>query len=123
MAPEVLENSIILYIGDNGSPTQVVQNFPDGHNKGTLYQGGVHVPLIVAGKGVTRKNETEDAMVNVADIYATVLEIAGEDLPGGIYNSFSFEQLLSDGAGAKRPYNYSEVVSNRTDGWTIRNAQ
>ena len=123
MTPAVLENTVVIYIGDNGSPRQVIQNYPNGHNKGTLYQGGVHVPMIVAGKGVARKNETEAAMVNVVDIYATVLEIAGAELQGGIYNSFSFDHLLSSSAGAKRPFNYTDVSSNSTTGWTIRDPQ
>jgi len=115
----VLANTIIVYIGDNGTPNGVLQNYPNRHGKGSLYQGGVHVPMIVAGAGVTRQNEEENAMVHAADIYATILELAGTDLPGGIYNSLSFKHLLDNTNGAKRTYNYSEAGND----WTIRNSQ
>ncbi len=121
--PTVLNNTVIIFIGDNGTPTGVIQKFPSDHAKNTLYQGGVHVPMIVSGKGVTRTNDREGAMVHVTDLYATILEIAGATLPGGMYNSLSFEHLLSGTSGAKRPYNYTELVSGSVTGWAIRNEQ
>jgi len=116
---DVLANTIIVYIGDNGTPNNVLQNYPNRHGKGSLYQGGVHVPMIVAGAGVTRQNEEENAMVHAIDIYATILELSGTELSGGIYNSLSFKHLLDNTDGAKRTYNYSEAGNN----WTIRNPQ
>jgi len=35
-----LENTLIILIGDNGTPNQVLQNYPDLRGKSTLYQGG-----------------------------------------------------------------------------------
>ena len=116
---DVLANTVVLYIGDNGTPNGVLQNFPNRHGKGSLYQGGVQVPMIVAGAGVTRQNEEEFAMVHAADIYATILELAGTELPGGVYNSLSFQHLLDNSTGAKRAYNYSESAND----WTLRTTQ
>ncbi|MEM6319508.1 MAG: sulfatase-like hydrolase/transferase [Bacteroidota bacterium] len=123
MSPEVLANTVVIYVGDNGTPGRVIQSYSDDRGKGTLYQGGVHVPLIVAGKGVERKNEREEALVGIVDIYATILELAGATLGGGIYNSFSFQHLLTNVAGAKRSYNYTEGQNASSEGWTIRNDQ
>ena len=50
--------------------------------------------MIVSGAGIERQGEREEALVHVADIYATILELAGAELPGGIHNSLSFEHLL-----------------------------
>ena len=116
---EVLDNTVVLFIGDNGTPNGVLQTYPNRRGKSSLYQGGVHVPMIVAGAGVSRQNERENKMVNAVDFYATVLEIAGADLPGGIYNSLSFNELLSNAEAPSRPYNYAEIEGD----WTIRNAQ
>ena len=45
-----LARTDIILIGDNGTPGQVVQPpFGNGNNKGDLYQGGVHVPMVVSG--------------------------------------------------------------------------
>jgi len=124
MSPEVRANTLVIFVGDNGTPGNVLQDYPSGHGKGTLYQGGIRVPMIIAGAGVTRKGEREDALVHLADIHATILEAAGEDLPGGIDNSLSFYHLLSGDNGATRAYNHSEngtSMGSDNNGWTIRN--
>ena len=120
LTPEARANTLVIFVGDNGTPANVMQDYPTRRGKGTLYQGGIRVPLIVAGHGVTRAGEREDALVHIADLHATILEAAGRDLPGGILNSNSFYDLLSDGgadAGA-RVYNYVE----RGEDWMIRTA-
>lgn len=46
-----LENTLVIFTGDNGSQgNEFVVNFRG--NKGTAYEGGTRVPLIVAGPGV-----------------------------------------------------------------------
>ncbi len=120
----VKNNTIVIFAGDNGTPSGILQNFPAERGKGTLYEGGVKVPFIVSGKGVSRQGETEEAMVHMADLYASILELTGSDLPGGIYNSLSFESLLSNSNGTKRPYNYTEIDEDSSkSGWAIRNQQ
>lgn len=116
----VMKNTLIIYIGDNGTPGNVIQSYPRGHGKGTLYQGGIHVPFVVSGPLVSRQGETEDAMVHVADIHATILEATGNDLPGGLYNSQSFWHLLLNSTEPKRQYNYSEIEADGEMHWTIR---
>jgi hypothetical protein len=62
--------------------------------------------------------------VHLADIYATFLEIAGADLPGGIYNSQSFAHLLNAGSTeVTRDYNYTEIGSGNAPGWAIRSSR
>ncbi len=121
--PVVLANTTIIFIGDNGTPNRVLQNFPGGNGKGSIYQGGIHIPMFACGAKVTRQNEWDESLVNVTDIYATVLELAGTDLDGGIYNSFSFlPQLQSDNL-AERSFNFTinESDNSARSGYTIRN--
>lgn len=119
ITPSVLANTVIIYIGDNGTPNSVLQYYPAGKGKGSLYQGGVNIPLIVSGTGVTRTDQYEDALIHTSDLYSTILESAGIVLPGGIYNSLSFKDLLSSTTGSQRQHNYTEIG----DSWTIRNQQ
>lgn len=115
-----LENTFIIYIGDNGTPGNVIQNFSSDRAKGTVYEGGIHVPLIVSGPAVSRMNEIEESIVSATDIYATILEITGADLQGGIHNSFSFYPLLSNRDATTKPFNYAEIESNDVNAWAIR---
>lgn len=60
-----LDNTLIIFISDNGIP------FPGA--KTTLYEAGVHLPMIVAGPTVPA-GRTNQAMVSFIDIAPTVLE-------------------------------------------------
>lgn len=74
----VRNNTMIIFIGDNGSPNQVIQApFSSGHSKDSLYEGGVRVPLIISGPDVTAPNRESAALVHAADLYSTILEMAG----------------------------------------------
>ncbi|MFK7969712.1 MAG: sulfatase-like hydrolase/transferase [Bacteroidia bacterium] len=123
MPDSVRDNTLVIFAGDNGTPQNVLQDYPNRHGKGTLYQGGIRVPMIIAGKGVTRKGEREAALVHLSDLHATILEATGETLPGGVFNSLSFNHLLDNSPGPTRDYNYINYTSMRGDSWAIRNAQ
>ena len=117
MPPEEKDNTVIIFIGDNGTPNQVVQEHPSTRAKGSIYQGGVNVPMIVSGKNVTRINETENALINTTDFFITIANIAGTS-DTEIHDSKSFIDLLtSNDNSSKRDYVYSE-----NEDITIRNA-
>ncbi len=79
MDPAVLANTTIVFVGDNGTPNQAaVPPFSPDHAKGTVYEGGVHVPLIVAGPNVAA-GENADAFVHVVDLFPTITELLGVD--------------------------------------------
>ena len=71
----------IILIGDNGTPGQRVQApFGSGHAKGSIYNGGTHVPMIVAGPAVTvAPGSTTDTLVHCVDLFSTILELADVD--------------------------------------------
>ena len=70
----------LIVVGDNGTASSVVREGPGlcgdpSRSKGTLYQGGVHVPLLVWSPGI--QSRRVDALVGVTDLFATVAELAG----------------------------------------------
>ena len=119
-----LNNTLIVFLGDNGTPRRVIDAnvYELTHAKGTLYEGGIRVPMVVAGKGVSRVNERESALVNTTDLFATVSQATGMAAPSD-RDSQSFLNLLSDANSSSRAYNYSEYVSNAINGWTVRSDQ
>ena len=122
MTQEEKDNTIIIFIGDNGTPNQVVQEYASQRAKGTIYQGGVNVPMIVSGKDVNRMNTSEDALIHTADLFATISEITGAG-SSDVNDSQSFVPLFSDVNASERDYVYTEIGkdSGGTD-YTIRNA-
>ncbi|MGI9352828.1 MAG: sulfatase-like hydrolase/transferase, partial [Rhizobiaceae bacterium] len=125
MSKSVRANTLIIFLGDNGSPGRVAQlPFARRKAKGTLFEGGIRVPMVVQGAGVSRKGQREAALVNTTDIFATLGEIAQTNLAKAS-DSMSFKHLLSTAVSSKRKFLYSEQFNtnrpNQTNGWTIRN--
>lgn len=78
LAPGVLENTVVIVMGDNGSVSGVSTVTWRGRpTKGTVYEGGIHVPLVIAGPLVTNPGRTYSGLVHARDIFSTVLDIAG----------------------------------------------
>lgn len=111
LSSEEKANTVIIFIGDNGTPNQVAQEYNSRRVKGSLYQGGINVPMVISGKNVTRINDTEDALINVTDLYATIANIAGVNV-SNINDSYSFHELLSTAGEGKRACIYSEIEGN-----------
>ncbi len=117
LSQEEKDNTVIIFIGDNGTPGQVAQTYNSRRVKGKVYQGGVNVPMIVSGKNVTRTNQTEDALVNTTDLFATIADIAGANTTE-INDSRSFKGLLDGSTTGFREYIYTETSTD----YAIRNA-
>lgn len=122
LSPEALEDTVIVFLGDNGSPNQVTRGFYGDHAaKGTIYEGGTHVPFVVAGPGI--QTGRTDGFVNTTDLFATIAGYAGIDEQTA--ESHDFRPLLSGETGT-RDYIYvehfSEEAPKRSDvfGWALR---
>ena len=121
MNQKTRDNTIIIFIGDNGTPGNVIQNFDGNHAKGTLYEGGLRVPMIISGKGVSRLSEIDNNLCHVSDLHATILELTGVELQGGINNSMSLKPLLTCELELDRSYVYSDFENGNLLTWAIRN--
>ena len=123
MPDDTRDNTLVVFLGDNGTPARVIDQsaFPRTHSKNTLYEGGIRVPMVVSGAGVTRQGQREDALVNSSDVFATFVDVAGLDLPQGL-DSVSFSGLLQSSSATQREFNYSEFVDEEQTGWVSRNA-
>lgn len=97
LPPEVRASTTIIYMGDNGTPGRVGPR----QTKGFLYQGGINVPFVVSGAAVVDGSRQVDSIMDVTDVYATVLELAGVDLAattstGVTIDSVSFVPYLAN---------------------------
>lgn len=71
---EILDNTIIIFVSDNGMPFM--------RAKGFLYDPGIRVPLIIKWPGKTKTGVIHDnGMVSGLDIAPTILEMAGIKTP------------------------------------------
>jgi arylsulfatase A-like enzyme len=95
------DNTIIIFTSDNGGyvnndkGTKVTDNSPLRSGKGSCYEGGLRVPLIVRTPG-TLGAVCREPVIST-DLYPTVLELAGVKLPSGL-DGLSLVPLLHDPA-------------------------
>jgi len=102
------DKTVVIFIGDHGRC----------HVRGKqwLYDGGIHIPLIVRWPGKLKAGQVCDDLVSAIDISATVLKIAGIEPPKHIEGRV----FLGPGANAvRRPQaekrNYIIAARDRCD--------
>lgn len=117
-------NTTIIFMGDNGTGNQVADKnvFPSRHVKGSLYEGGIRVPMVIHGAGVERGIERTAAAVNTTDLYSTIAELMGLSL-SSYKNSYSIASWLRGSADIVRKYNYTELNSDRFSGYAVSDGQ
>ncbi|MBL7982812.1 MAG: sulfatase-like hydrolase/transferase [Flavobacteriales bacterium] len=120
LTPEERANTVVIFIGDNGTSGNVIQQpYIPQHAKGSLYEGGVHVPLVVAGPVVTRAGQREPALVNSTDLFCTIVELSGNALPS-YEDSRSLVPLLAQPGLSVRSCLMAYVSQGTVSGHAIR---
>ena len=114
------DETIIIFTSDNGGdipandPTRPENQARDaglmsnGINRGdkhTIYEGGVRVPLIIRWPGEVEAASTSERMVNLVDLYATLIEAVSAEQPTieQAPDSFSFLPTLLGEHQSERP--------------------
>jgi arylsulfatase A-like enzyme len=90
-------NTYVIFIGDNGTPmygntmgNQIDNLYPtsyrSGRGKSTPYESGCRVPMAIRGPGIAAGAQ-KDAPVHVADLFSTILTLAGLQPPETVPDS------------------------------------
>lgn len=79
---ELRENTLIVFISDNGGPTDsnASINAPFNGQKGILLEGGIHVPFIMNWSSLLKAGTTYNHPVSSLDIVPTFLNLAGREV-------------------------------------------
>lgn len=98
----ILDRTAVIFTSDNGGYTapyngqQVTNNSPLRSGKGSAYEGGVRVPLIIRIPGNVPRGRACDEATISSDLFGTMRELAG--LPGPPHDGVSLAPLLSNPA-------------------------
>lgn len=95
----ISENTIVVFMSDNGVHKEVPRNLPLRGYKLSPYEGGIRVPLIVKWPDTVKPNSQNGDYVFIDDIFPTFLEMAGQSTPESNYEieGQSFVSLLKEG--------------------------
>ncbi len=77
------EQTIVIYLTDNGAASPRFNAGLRGY-KGTVYDGGIHVPCYIRWPGHFEAGRVVDRMAAHIDLFPTLVEAAGVALPSGL---------------------------------------
>ena len=96
---DLASNTIVAFMGDNGCS--------QFRGKGTLFEFGIHVPLLVRWPGKVKPGSSSDELISGEDIAPTFLEAAGLPVPPEMTGK-SFVKLLRGEPFEARPFVFAE---------------
>lgn len=85
----IASNTIIMFLSDNGGLSlkpqrggaSHTQNLPLRAGKGSVYEGGIRIPMLVQWSGKVAPNSIAKQYVVVEDFFPTILAMAGIKIP------------------------------------------
>lgn len=99
----IAEQTVVIFMSDNGGERRVTSNAPLRGAKSQLYEGGIREPLIVRWPGRAKPGSVCGVPVSSVDFYPTFLEMAGvKPDPRQVLDGVSLVPLLTQTAGLKR---------------------
>ncbi len=95
--------TVVIVTSDNGGLLTMTSNAPLRAGKGSAYEGGVRVPLLIRAPGIVPPRATCDVPVITNDFYPTILALAGiSPKPRQIVDGESLEPLLRQTGALRR---------------------
>jgi len=120
----IYENTVIFFTSDNGPVTTggaVSQFFENARPfnedsdklKGSVYEGGIHVPMIISWPGKIKKAAVSDHICAAWDFFPTFCDISGSELPDGLDGLSLYPTMTGKGKQKKHEYLYWEYPERR----------
>lgn len=129
-ANNLMDSTNIIFIGDNGNTSEVAQIPNSSKAKGTLYDYGSHVPVIISGPSVVNPNRANDQLISTVDLFSTIVELSNFPLwknfipAGNVVDSRSLMPIIKNQNDTIRTWIFTEQfggTDSTKDGKTIRN--
>jgi arylsulfatase A len=110
------DDTLVIFLGDNGSPREVTtqfkgQSYPGG--KGLTNARGTHVPLVVNWPNHVPAGRVNDDIIDSCDFLPTICEAAGVKIPASMtIDGVSFFPQLEGEKGNPREWRYTWYSKN-----------
>jgi arylsulfatase A-like enzyme len=89
------DNTLVIFTSDNGGQSKATDHAPLRANKGSHYEGGIRVPMIIKTPGSSKRGAVNAVPVITNDLYPTILDVVGLPLrPRQHEDGVSLSRLL-----------------------------
>jgi arylsulfatase A-like enzyme len=122
------ERTLVIFTSDNG-PFLSYGNHagsagPLREGKLTTFEGGMRVPCIARWPGSVPAGRVSDEMASTLDLFATILQLTGAEMPARPIDGIDLRPLLAGSAGAKGReeflyYSGDELHAVRSGNWKL----
>jgi len=128
---KLCENTVIVFMGDNGTGKRNADRATIGGRrlvgqKGSMEEGGGLVPFIVHWRGVTASGTVNNNISDASDLLPTFAEIAGAPLPENrVIDGFSLVAQLRGEPTSQRAWAFTQLGEDwhvREPGWKLNQA-
>jgi arylsulfatase A len=122
------ENTLIVFMGDNGTakahaPVATIGGQRLDGEKGSMKEGGGLVPFFATWPGVTPAGKVNANVADASDLLPTFAEVAGAPLPAGrVIDGRSLLSQFKGGTQSPRTWAYCQLSNNyyvREAGWKL----
>jgi len=124
---QLTDNTVLIFTSDNGGVggyhregierhSEITDNAPLRSGKGSLYEGGTRVPLIVRVPGRKSAGSASPALVELVDLYPTLAELCGLPVSSALEGK-SFVPLLDDLGRPWKQAAFSEYLRRGPEGY------
>ena len=118
----IRENTLLIFLGDNGTNTGITTRFKGADykgGKGSTAAHGTHVPLIASWPGVIKKGRVCGDLISSTDFLPTICSSAGAAVPATV-DGVSFLPQLRGEVGTPREWLYTWYSPRQKTDLTIR---
>ena len=119
------EKTLVIFMGDNGTGKAWAEHSTIGGRqlsgqKGSMLEGGAHVPLIASWPGTAPAGRVSEDLVDSTDFVPTFADLAGTTLPAGkVIDGRSIAPQLRGEQGRPRPWIFIELGRS----WYVRDTE
>ncbi|MCL3779011.1 sulfatase [Prolixibacteraceae bacterium JC049] len=117
------QQTMVVFLSDNGGPvnSNASLNAPYRGQKGSLLEGGIHVPYVMKIPGVTENKTSYQDMVSSLDIMPTFLSLANVKYDASELDGTNLSPFLKSGKAAHETLEWRFTISAaiRSGDWKL----
>ncbi len=121
---QLADRTLIIFLSDNGGPTRELtsSNLPLRDGKGSMYEGGLRVPMLLKWPRRLQAGQVCDEIVSSLDIFTTVAAITGTRAPESAEGQNLIPLLTEPGAQSSHEvlfWRQGKRAALRSGAWKI----